>query len=377
MSRPEPAGPVAGRPWRTRSLTQPAAGLVGLVVVVPVAVVLAAGGGAENTLRVVGPIATFGLPMVAMIAFWWDDWPGTDLAGGWSGLTDTLISAVAAFAFTLLGQAIVSRVDLRALLLAHPGPGHAASFPGTLPLAAGVFTAMLQLTLVSEGWPARRLSRKVPAGMAALVLCWGIGAVAYLLVVRPHGPVPGAVYGAWLTAVGVWQVLVYVALRGWPVALIRRPGYRRLIGNVGVIAAGWATYLLLRHGLGWEAERINAVAGCGVAAVLLVGMLWEPWPADRLRPAVGRVVTMVLVAVVTALEYFGLTTYADRLAWGRGATADDWITFAALNGLGLAVIIYVAIWRRWPITVVTGSAGVDAPADGGAPVTTPVPAIRG
>src|SRR5436189_50092 len=59
---------------------QPALGLAGLVLVVPVAVVLGAGaGGLEPSLRVLGPLSTFGLPVVAMIAFWWEDWPGTRL----------------------------------------------------------------------------------------------------------------------------------------------------------------------------------------------------------------------------------------------------------------------------------------------------------
>jgi hypothetical protein len=38
-------------------------------------------------------------------------------------------------------------------------------FPATLPLGGTAFVAMLELTLVGEGWPLRRLPRIPPA-------CW-------------------------------------------------------------------------------------------------------------------------------------------------------------------------------------------------------------
>ena len=63
------------------------------MLVVPVAVVLGAGaGGLEPSLRVLGPLSTFGLPVVAMIAFWWEDWPGTRLKAPLSGLLDTVLT---------------------------------------------------------------------------------------------------------------------------------------------------------------------------------------------------------------------------------------------------------------------------------------------
>ena len=33
-------------------------------------------GSAATSLLIFGPLATFALPAVAMIAFWWNDWPG-------------------------------------------------------------------------------------------------------------------------------------------------------------------------------------------------------------------------------------------------------------------------------------------------------------
>jgi hypothetical protein len=56
---------------------QPALGLAGLVLVAPVAVLLGVGAGSlERSLKVLGPLSTFALPIAAMIAFWWEDWPG-------------------------------------------------------------------------------------------------------------------------------------------------------------------------------------------------------------------------------------------------------------------------------------------------------------
>ncbi|GAA4555155.1 hypothetical protein [Planotetraspora kaengkrachanensis] len=361
LSAPETASaPAPGR-------AQPVLGLAGLTFVIPLSFLIAFGaGGAEASLRVLGPLTTFALPAVAMIAFWWEDWPGSALRAGWSGLTDTLIVVVAGACLTVIGQAVVSGLDPGVLLDAQPGAGHVPTFPSTMPLAVGVFTAILQLTLVTEGWPLRGLGR-FRSGLAAVVLCYVAGTAGYLLLVDvddaaaagtslqdPGGPFTAGVYGAWLTALGVWQIVFFVALRGRPFTAIRRRGPRLAAGNVAVILLGWATYAVLRHPLGWETDRITAVCGSVITAVLIVGMLFEAWPATRLRPLPGRTCALVLMGAVAALLYWALSAYARGVGW-RHATPDEWVTFAALNGIGAGIILHVAIWRRWP--VITGPAG--------------------
>jgi len=45
------------------------------VFVIPIAVALAvAAGGADGSVLVLGPLVTYALPLVAMMAFWWEDW---------------------------------------------------------------------------------------------------------------------------------------------------------------------------------------------------------------------------------------------------------------------------------------------------------------
>ena len=50
-------------------------------------------GGPERSLLVLGPMSTFALPLVAMIAFWSEDWPRT-IVRPLSGLVDTVLVAV-------------------------------------------------------------------------------------------------------------------------------------------------------------------------------------------------------------------------------------------------------------------------------------------
>lgn len=96
-----------------------------MLLVLPVAVALRVGaGGLQPSLRVLGPISTFGLPVVAMIAFWWEDWPGTRLHAPLSGLLDTVLVIVGAVLLTLLGQLVVGHFDLRGVFDPTPGPGH-------------------------------------------------------------------------------------------------------------------------------------------------------------------------------------------------------------------------------------------------------------
>ncbi|MET8520882.1 hypothetical protein [Nocardioides sp. NPDC004968] len=326
--------------------SQPASGLAGLVVVLPLTAAIAfAAGDPEVALRVVGPLVTFGLPVLLMIAFWWDDWPGTLLPGRWSALTDTLGTMVAAFVFATLGQAVVDRIDPGALIDPFPGVGRAATFPATLPLAGGVVAAMLQLTLVHEGRPVHGLPRGV-AGPAALITSWIVGTAAYLLLVR-GGLVSGSAYGAWLAVLGIWQVVLYSTLRGWPAARIVRIWLRHLAGSVLVFGGATVSYVLIR--LVAEPPRIAAVSGCVIAIALLVGLLLGSWPLDSLPPVAGRLAVLGLVAALSALTYFVLRAAALGHRWQAGASTDDWINFAALCALGPAVILHVAVWRRWPV----------------------------
>jgi hypothetical protein len=334
---------------RERVSRQPGLGLVGLVFVAPIAWLLAFGaGGAEASLLVLGPLVTFALPAIAMVAFWWEDWPGTRLRSSWSGWADTVLIAVAALVLTGLGQLVAGRLDLRGIFDPTPGLGHAPTFPATMPLGGAVFVVMLQLTLVCEGWPLRRLS-PVPGGLLALAVAWVLGLALYagLADVHPppgsglaerHGPVAGATLGTVLVLIGAWQVLFYVVWRGWPFAEIDGRAPRLLTANATVIGAGCLTYALA-HTFATDAA-ITAAAGSFVAAGLLLGMLLEGWLQSRLALLAG------VVVLATALE-LGLHAYASGVTFVRGS-ADEWVAHAALNAIGVSVILHVGVGRRWP-----------------------------
>src|SRR5580693_8178259 len=217
-----------------RRAAQPWAGLGGLLLATAGFFALALGTGSTTTsLLVLGPISTYALPAVAVIAFWWNDWPGTRLTRPWTGLTDTILAAAAAVGLTLTGQAVIERPDVRAVFEAYRGPGLPVTFPATLPLAGAAFAAMLQLSLVCERWPLAGIGR-IKSGIAALVLAWAIGAGAYFLFAslsylpapqragaglhNPGGPVATPDFGAALIAVGVWQAVFFIAWHGWPVS---------------------------------------------------------------------------------------------------------------------------------------------------------------
>ena len=357
--------PDVARKQRQRLAAQPWLGLGGLLLTAAVFFALALGTGSTATaLLILGPISAFALPAVAMIAFWWNDWPGSRLSVPWTGLVDTAAIIAAAIAATIAGQAIVERPDVRAVFATAPGP---ATFPATLPLAGAAFTAMLQLSLPCERWPLGGIGR-LWSGVAALALSWAIGIGAYFLFVNldavpaaeraaaglhnPGGPVPAPDFGSALIAVGVWQALFFIGLRGWPVNGIARRPRRLIAGNILVIVLGALTYLLLRDIAGWQPDAIGAACGCVIAAVLVVGMLFEGWPADRLSPARGRLLTLLLTALVAVALDRVLATYANGVTWTR-ATPEDWIATAALSFLGLGVISHVAVGLRWPFALKT------------------------
>ena len=360
LSSPEAAGTVPSQP---PGRVQPMVGLRGLTFLIPLFLVLAFGlGGPVSSMRLLAPHTAFALPAVAVIAFWWEDWPGSTLRVGWSGLTDTLLIAVAGVGFTFLGQGIVAGFDAQALFAAEPGPGHVPIFPHTLPLAACVFTVLLQITLVCEGWPLRRLGRLL-SGLVALAVSWGAGTAAYLFLTHlpetvdglrdPGGPILSLDFSAWLTAVGAAQMIFIVALRGWPFSRIHRRPVRLLIANVAVVACGWASYLILRDVLRTPPRELTAGAGCVIASILLTAMLFEAWPWTRLPPLPGRFGVLITSFVVAALEFWALTSYAHTVDWG-GVPIPDWVAYSALNAISLGVILHVAVWKRWPVLTDTG-----------------------
>jgi hypothetical protein len=100
------------------------------LLVVPVAVLIAVGvGGPEPSALVLGPLVTFALPAVAMIAFWWEDWPGSSLRPGWSGLLDTGLVIIAAILLAMLGQIVVGHLDVRGIFDPAPGRGTSRRTP--------------------------------------------------------------------------------------------------------------------------------------------------------------------------------------------------------------------------------------------------------
>jgi hypothetical protein len=322
-------------------------------------------GSTEPSLLVLGPLATFALPAVAMIAFWWNDWPGSRLTTPWTGLIDTLLVVAASVVLTIAGQAVVERSDLAGVFEASPGSGVPATFPATLALAGAAFTAMLQLSLVCERWPLGGIGR-LRSGVIALVLSWAAAVGAYFLFVNvdavpaaagasaglrnPGGPVAAADFGSALVAVGVWQAVFFITLRGWPVNTITQRPRRLVAGNVLVISLGAVTYLILRDLAGWPPAAISAACGCVISAAIIVGMLFEGWPATRLPGPACRGVTLTLTAVVAVLLNRALAAYADGVRWAK-ATPDDWITTAALSFIGAGIILHVGIGLRWPFAV--------------------------
>ena len=358
---------LAGQPWL---------GLGGLLLAAVVFFALALGTGSTATsLLILGPISTFALPVVAMVAFWWNDWPGSRLTTPWAGLIDTVLVAAAAVVLTIAGQAVVERSDVRGVFDATPGPGVPVTFPATLVLAGAVFIAMLQLLLVCERWPLGGLELRW-SGLAALALSWAAGTGAYFLFVNlgavpasdraaaglrdPGGPIPAPDFGAALIAVGLWQTLLFIALRGWPVNTITHRPRRLLVGNALVIGLGALTYLVLRDVAHWQPAAIGAACGCVISAALVVAMLFEGWPTARLPPAAGRALTLALTVLMAFALHRALASYADGVHWTR-ATPDEWITTAALSYAAVGIILHVGIGLRWPFASKTGSPDGSAP----------------
>ncbi len=362
-----------------RLARHPQLGLVGLVIIVGAFFMLTVGaGGASDSLAILGPISTFALPVIAMIALWWEDWPGSSLRGGLAGLVDTVIILVGAVLLTMLGQIVVGHLDLKGIFEVEPGDNHLASYPATLPVAGLAFTCMIHLTFVWEGWPLRQLGR-FRSGAAALTISWVVAVVAYLLLANtdvvseadramiglhnPGGPVGVEELGGWLVTVATFQALFFIGLNGWPFSHYEERAKRLWTGNLAIIGGGWLTYLILHTWLDLTIGKINAIGGCIIAATVIAALLFEGWPSAHLTPSQGRWVTVGLVSAGAVVLYGLLSLIAGGVDEWTRATSNDFITIAGLNFIAGSVIIHVAIWNRWPLHEMMEEEG-EAPAHG-------------
>jgi hypothetical protein len=197
---------------------------------------------------------------------------------------------------------------------------------------------------VTEGWPLRRLDR-FRGGALALAASWAAGVGLYEALV-PSGLVAGGELGAILVCIGALQVTFYVVLHGWPFCAMPSRAIRLLVANAVVIAGGWLAYRVLALA-DLTPSSISAAAGAVVAAGLIVGMLFEGWLDSLLGAGPARAWAALATAGLAALLYAGLQALAHAAGWTRAEPAD-WTAYAGLNAIGVAVILHVAVGRRWP-----------------------------
>jgi len=202
-----------------------------------------------------------------------------------------------------------------------------------MPLAAAAFVAMLQLTLVGEGWPLRGLPR-LAAGAAALAVSWAAALAVYFALADERDEI-----GTVLITIGAWQTLFYVASRGWPFCAIATRWRRLTCAHVAVIAGGILSYVVVHDVLAVDSAAIGAWTGCFIASALVFGMLLEGW--------LDRGMTVLASLAFTAALVIALRAAADGMSFTR-ANANDWVAHAGVNAIAVSILLHVAIGRRWP-----------------------------
>jgi hypothetical protein len=363
--RPAPPGSEPA-PERA-TFAQPVAGTAGLVLVLAVGLVAGAAGGPQGVLERVGPWTTFCLPVLAVVALWWAGRPLQALGAAAAGLVLTLGILAAGVVSLAAGQAIIGDADPGHLFSNATGAaqGQLVTFPFTLPLAGLVFVIMLQLTLVCRKWPFAKMG-PIAGGLSALGTSWVLGVAAYALLVNwdavpapareaiglsnPGGPVDALDLLAFGLCVVIWQLAVFLLLDGWPVSRLGDGASYLVAANAVSLGGGYLTWLLLDSGLDRTVPEIAAVAGAAVAGILIAGLLFEGWPARLLQGAGSARAGLLAVAAVwsVAVGYalYGLGNAFET--WDR-EPVHLWSGVIGLNFIGAMVILYVAVWRRWPV----------------------------
>jgi hypothetical protein len=368
--------PLAGAPAAGASAkdlcSQPAVGVIGLFVASALCLLLGVAIAPLDSLQILGSVTTFALPILIASALWWHGWPARSSSRAASGLINTLLVAGLAVVLTALAQVIAGRGDVAHLLSTTPvghGSGRPAfpSYPWTLPLAALVFLTMIQLTFVCDRRPLRRLGTP-GAGIAAVVVSWIVGLVAYELLANwnavvpppvqqvlglnnPGGPVSAFNLLGWTLCVAVWSVLLFIPLKGRALRRIGSVPARLVIGNLSTIALGWGTFLLLSGPIGLTVPEIAAACGTVIAASLVAALILEGWPARLVRSAPARDgALLATIAGLAAVMFTALKAVGDAgTAWPPTNPVYLWMTVCALNFVAAGSILWYGVFRRWPV----------------------------
>jgi hypothetical protein len=89
------------------------------------------------------------------------------------------------------------------------------------------------------------------------------------------------------------------------------------------------------------------LGGAAIAAGLTVSVLFAGSLRPHISAAVDRVVSVLVIAALTAAIYGAVWAYARGRSWPAPVTSEDWQA-QAVGALSLSVILHVAVGRRWP-----------------------------
>ena len=291
-------------------------------------------GNTATSLLILGPISMFALPAVAMIAFWWNDWPGSRLTTPWTGLIDTALIVAGG------GRAHHRRPGHRRAprhprgVRGHPRPRRrrrrfprrwrwpAPSSPRCSSCrwsaSAGRWPASAGSGPASPRWRSPGRSGSAPTSCSSTSTPCPPPNAPPPGCATPAAPSPAPDFGSRSSPSGVWQAVFFIVLRGWPVNL-DQPAPVRLLGRQRPRhRPRRATYLVLRDLAHLSPGAISAACGCVISAALIVGMLFEGWPAARLPTAPGRALTLVLTAAVARRAQPRPGRLRRRRALGKG-----------------------------------------------------------
>lgn len=363
QTRREATPPAAASP----GLRQPAAGLAGLGVVLLVVVLVGVAPGPQSALERLAPAALFCLPLLGAFALWWDGLVSARPGRAAAGAAATAVIVGGGALLTVLGQTVVGGPTRHLFgLSTETAQGHLVTFPWVIPLAASIFAVMLQFTLVCAKRPFARLS-PLTGGFAAIGTSWVIGTGAYLLLANwdavpaparaaiglrnPGGPVDALDLTAFALCIIVLQLTFFLLLAGWPVSMVANKDVGLVLGNALTLGGGWLGWLLLSRGFDLTVPQIAEITGAAIAGILVTGLLFEGWPARMLPGAAAGRIGLVAVAATTALVTGLLLRWLGNAAetWTR----DPVQLWTGVMGIliGATVILFVAVWRRWPLRV--------------------------
>jgi hypothetical protein len=294
------------------------------------------------------------VPNFIVMGLFWRGWPAAKTDQPARGIVLLLLAAVFALAVFMWTRTLV---------------GGGSVSPITSYFGITVVTLAVIMSPLLEFWPfAGRLSPAF-AGMWWLIVIYALGVILFRILYNfgsmstapwynpaldPHG-IFEASGPLTVVVMGLPFAFAFLHLGLWPLSRFKQP-WRGLAACALVWGLSGLMYVLTTSLLGLDVIEAQVKFGVyGVFGMMILQMMFAPWPGRSLRQPLNGLVKIVLGLVLSTGMFYLIRGFGLWLFPGSPALQGDglyqWMAIVALGLCFPFFAMYTTLFQSWPLPV--------------------------